>query len=129
MKTTIGKLKKLIQEALKPDISSGQHTVPLSIDQVMQFFPEAWASALELYKDNVEAAKETGDWDPQEPGLLSPDQCRWSLQAFGDFDSPYYENALSDFPGYVLHFYDDEAVANLAGGGSDMKWTGDEWEM
>lgn len=117
---------------VKPIVTRNRDVVPITAEQAKKFFPKAWKQAIEDHKANIECAKEDGDWDPKEPGILHPKDCAWSLHRFNQGlipDSPYYKDKLPGFPGYVLHMYDEEAIASYHGGGSDMAWTGDEWEM
>ena len=105
-------------------VTDNLDVVRLSIPQVKAFFPIPWAQALKDYELNVKCAKEDEDWDPKEPGILSPAKCVWTLQKSED-----YGDSLSDYPGYALHFYDEVSIASFHGGGSDVVWVGDSWEM
>lgn len=99
-------------------------TVDLSWQQVRKHFPEAVAAAQKNYAENVRIAKEEGDWDPAEPGILPPSRCAWYLEKDENL-----ADSLPQHPGYALHMFDEDAIASYSGGGSDMVWTGDEWEM
>jgi hypothetical protein len=119
--------------SLAKPVTNNRPVVQLSIPQVKKFFPKPWAQALKDHALNIKCMKEDGDFDPKDPGILPPHKCVWTLQRPTGFcpkhpaPKPLYE--FPDYPGYELHMYDEEAIASFSGGGSDMVWVGDEWEM
>ena len=121
--------KKALKEALLVevvDVTGDPERVDITWDQVTQTFPEAAQKMQRDYAENVKIAQEDGD----EPGVLPPDQMKWWVERFDPRDhSKRLQNSLPALPGYVLKGYDAEAIASFHGGGSELTWTGDDWEM
>lgn len=105
------------------DTSSPEHILPLTFAQVEANFPQELQVARADFELNVKISKEEGDWDPEEPGILPPELCRWYL------DRDEGNTSLPNFPGFRLHMYDEESIASYHGGGSDMVWNGFEWDL
>ncbi len=133
MKIRIRNLKRLIKEAIDDSMLSTTDNVKLTWDQVQMEFPEAAAAAQILYDGNIDAMQNDDGFGfdlNDGPGIQRPEQCTWYLSHEKGKEWDQFADSLPTRPGYVLHMYDEESsISSYHGGGSDMFWTGEEWEM